>query len=130
MSDEEAVLAANLAFYEAFRARDAGWMARLWARERRVACIHPGLAALVGRDAVMSSWRAILGQPDAPAVECVDAEASLLGDAAFVTCIERAEGAELVATNVFAREGDAWRLVLHQAGPLNRRLATDLGELN
>ena len=48
MSDEEAVLAANEAFYRAFAARDFAAMDALWAAEAPVACIHPGWDALVG----------------------------------------------------------------------------------
>jgi hypothetical protein len=33
-----------------------------------------------------------------------------------VICSEHLEGGTLAATNVFAREGGAWKLVHHQAG--------------
>ena len=39
----------------------------------------------------------------------------LLGDAAFVICTERIPGVELIATNVFVREDDAWKMVHHHA---------------
>ena len=42
MPDEtSAVLAANQAFYAAFARRDTAAMDDLWARETRVACLHP-----------------------------------------------------------------------------------------
>ena len=115
---ESAVLEANRAFYDAFAESDADAMAALWAREHDVLCIHPGWGALHGRDAVLGSWRAILGSPQPPKVQFTDATAVLLGDTALVTCIEHIGKADLAATNVFALEGGQWVLVHHHAGPM------------
>ena len=46
MSDEQAVLLANEAFYRAFTDRDEEAMRELWAVETEVVCIHPGWAPL------------------------------------------------------------------------------------
>jgi ketosteroid isomerase-like protein len=113
------VLDANDAFYRAFAARDADAMAALWAEDHPVACVHPGSDVLVGRDAVLASWRAVLVPGGAPDLACSSAQAHVLGDVAFVTCHEvLRQGARLAATNVFARERGAWRLVHHQAAPI------------
>ena len=86
--------------------------------ETPVACIHPGWDALVGREAVMESWAAILGGPGAPQIRCEAPRAFVLGPSAFVICREVLEQQGwLIATNVFAREGGGWRMVHHQAGP-------------
>ena len=117
MTDEEAVLAANAAFYRAFLDRDVDAMEALWARTTRVACVHPGWQVLSGRDAVMASWRGILnGVP--PAIRCTEAIACVTGSSAFVVCTESIDSAELVATNVFVREEGAWKLAHHHAGPV------------
>lgn len=116
-SDEDEVLAANAAFYEAFDARDVPRMEELWAKAHPVAVIHPGWPALHGRDEVLDSWRGILEGPAPPDISCEDARAVILGSAAFVVCTELLSGGSLVATNVFAREDGAWRIVHHQAGP-------------
>jgi ketosteroid isomerase-like protein len=115
-SAENAVLAANRSFYEAFTGRDAEAMERLWAREHAVACTHPGRAALHGRDAVLSSWRAIVGSPDAPTVRFTAAAAVVLDDAAFVTCVEQVGDSRTAATNVFVLEQGEWKMVHHHAG--------------
>ena len=120
MSDEDAVLAANEAFYRAFAARDLAAMDALWAAEAPVACIHPGWDALVGRAAVMESWAAILGGPGAPQSRSEAAHAFVLGPSAFVICREVLEGGRLIATNVFAQEHGGWRMVHHQAGPASQ----------
>ncbi len=115
MDDHDAILAANEAFYAAFRSGDDDAMERVWAERAEVACVHPGSAPLHGRDDTMESWREILGGP--PPIHCVHPHVHQLGDAAFVICGERVPGGVLVATNVFVREGGAWRMVHHHAGP-------------
>ena len=117
MSDHQAVLFANEAFYRAFADGDLSAMDAVWARAAPVACIHPGWAALSGREAVMESWRAILSSSNRPAIESRAATAFLYGDTAVVICYEAVNKAFLVATNVFVREGRAWKMVHHQAGP-------------
>ena len=117
---EDEVRAVNEAFYRAFRERDLAAMERLWASEAPVACMHPGLSVLMGRDAVMRSWRGILRHPGAPTLTCSQVEVHLLGTSAFVTCLAGREGEvpKLIATNVFTLEAGRWRIVHHHAAPL------------
>jgi ketosteroid isomerase-like protein len=117
--DEQDVLAANQAFYEAFAEHDASAMEAVWAREAEVACLHPGWEPLLGREAVMRSWRAILSGGGAPeAIRCERAVARVAGDAAWVICAEVLPGGALAATNLFQKERGAWRMVHHHASPL------------
>ncbi len=118
------VLLANDSFYQAFAGRDVDRMEEVWARRAPVACVHPGWQPLMGRDAVMASWRGILRGPGAPDITCTEAICHVVGDGAFVVCIERLDGGTLVATNVFIREDGAWRIIHHQAGAI----ADDLDE--
>jgi ketosteroid isomerase-like protein len=119
MSQHElTVLDANSAFYRAFAARDLEAMDALWSRQKPVMCVHPGWDALRGRDEVMQSWRAILTGDESPKIGCSHAFAQVHGDVALVVCREHIPGGQLVATNVFVREGGAWHLVHHQASPL------------
>jgi ketosteroid isomerase-like protein len=117
-SDERDVLDANTRFYDAFVKRDLTAMSDLWHDALPVVCVHPGWAALEGRARVLASWRGILSNAEAPPIRCLRASVHLLGDMAMVVAHEALGGARLVATNVFAREGSTWRMVLHQAGPL------------
>ena len=116
-SQQAAVLAANESFYRAFAARDLAAMDRVWAHEVAVACVHPGWAPLLGRDAVMESWAGILGNPSSPNIRCLQAQASVYDEVAMVLCYEVVERGYLVATNLFVREGGGWKLFHHQAGP-------------
>ena len=116
--DEVEVLAQNRAFYAAFRQRDLDSMDELWAQRVSVACVHPGWQPIRGREQVMASWRAILGQSSVPQIRCADASAHVMGQTAFVLCEELLGEGRLVATNIFVREDDSWRLCHHQAGPM------------
>ena len=121
MTDQDAVLAANLEFYRAFAARDLAGMEALWARTAPVACLHPGWAALFEREAILASWEAILSHPEAPRVACFDERVYVYGDAALVLCEEELAGGTLAASNFFVREAGEWRIVHHQAGQIVRR---------
>lgn len=123
------VARANNAFYGAFRARDPEAMARAWMDLPSVRCIHPGGEILVGSEQVQASWAAILTQGEALHIEVTDLEVDLLGDAGWVTCVERLHplrepdgpAAEVATTNLFLCGEEGWRMVLHHASPMRRR---------
>jgi hypothetical protein len=95
-------------------------MGEVWATTGPVSCIHPGWGILYGREAVLQSWQGILRNPRAPRIKMHNERVVQLGDAAVVTCVEELNGQQfLAATNVFVRDGSAWRLIHHQAGPAN-----------
>ena len=120
MSEREAILFANDAFYIAFSARDMAAMREVWASDRPVSCTHPGWATVYGRDAVLASLQSILRNPNAPKFKVHTEHIDMVGDAAVVTCVEELTGRQyLAATNVFIRAGSAWKMVHHQAGPAN-----------
>ena len=118
MSDDEAILAANAAYYRAFSTGDFAAMSRIWA-EDGVSCVHPGWMPLVGRDAVIESYRAILTGPNRVRIAHRDDSAIVTGEEGRVVCIEIVENtALLAATNFYRRVGGAWRMVHHQASPI------------
>lgn len=115
MRDPINVLAANDEFYVAMRRGDLDEMERLWARGREVTCTHPNWAMLIGREAVMESWRLILTQAAAPSIWPAECEVVVTGSTAMVLCIERLDGNELMAANSFVLEDNEWRIMNHQA---------------
>ena len=114
-SARAAVLAANDVFYRAMREGDYAAMDRLWARRRTVTCTHPDWKMLVGRRAVMNSWRLVLVDHAPPEIWPSGAHAIVTGATAMVLCTERVDGVELIAANTFVREGSRWRLLNHQS---------------
>jgi limonene-1,2-epoxide hydrolase len=118
MIDKNVLVFANDSFYHAFAGRDLAAMDQLWARDSDVTCIHPGWAALRGRDQVMAGWRSIMENPASPDISPYHARPHVLGeDGAFVVCYEKVPGGVLIATNIFVEEDGRLCLVHHQAAP-------------
>ena len=118
MCDESGVLAANEAFYAAFRSRDIAAMDALWSRTRSVAVYHPGWPGIEGRDQVMHSWYRILVVGSPPDIRPLEPKVILNGSTAVLFCTEDLGGNAAIATNTFVREGGTWRLTHHQAAGL------------
>lgn len=119
MTDEDAVLAANAAYYDAFAQGDVGAMNRVWADDA-ISCIHPGWPVLVGRQVVLDSYRNILRNPERERIGHRDHMVLIAGREARVLCVEviAGTGVTLAATNGFRRIDGAWRLIHHQASPI------------
>ena len=118
MSDTDAILAANAAYYRAFSTGDVAAMDQIWADDG-VSCVHPGWTPLIGRAAVVDSYRNILTSPNRVRIAHREDTAILTGAEGRVVCIEIVEGtALLAATNFYRRIGGAWRMVHHQASPV------------
>ena len=114
---ESALRAANEFYYRAFAARDLVAMEALWAQDG-VACVHPGWPALIGRAAVIASYRDIFRNTAQEAVTAREAKIIVGDNEGRVYCVEEVGGSLLVATNWFRRIDDDWRLLHHQASPL------------
>ncbi len=115
--DEDALLAANAAYYRAFAARDLAAMEGIWA-EDAVTCVHPGWPALIGRAPVLASYRDIFRNTSQEAVTAREERLLLDGSDGRVFCVEEVGGGLLLATNWFKLVDGRWRLTHHQASPL------------
>jgi ketosteroid isomerase-like protein len=124
VSDDVAeVEQANARFYQAFETLDLARMERVWAHDEHVKCVHPGWPILIGWEAVRSSWATIFENTGEMRFTLSDVRASARGDLAWVTCTEnifsevhgRLAVTSVLATNLFERGPDGWRLVHHHA---------------
>lgn len=115
--DEDALLAANAAYYRAFSMRDLAAMEAIWADDG-VTCVHPGWPALVGRAQTLASYRDIFRNPSQEEVRAGEERVVIDGADGRVFCVERVGGGLLLATNWFRRIDGRWRLLHHQASPL------------
>ena len=124
MTDEDAILAANAAYYHAFATPDFAAMSRIWADDA-VSCIHPGWPALIGREAVLESLPQHPAQPQPGADRASRRYADRVGEQGRVLCVELVSGAAmaLAATNCFRRIDGEWRMIHHQASPIASLLA-------
>ena len=108
---------ANEAFYLAFETKDLKAMSHIWCEHGDPVCLHPGWPTLIGREAILESWRGILTNPPQSQVSFFDARVSLINDeSAAVVCYEKTDDQIMVATNVFRVEGGRPRMYIHQAG--------------
>jgi ketosteroid isomerase-like protein len=117
MSDEAAILAANAAYYRAFTSANFAAMSRIWADDN-VSCIHPGWPVLIGRQAILESYREILRNPNQERIDPRNDTVMATGDEARVICVEFVGGSALAATNLFKLVDGAWRMTHHQASPI------------
>lgn len=128
------VEAANAAFYTAFETADLDAMQELWLDDPETLCVHPGALPVRGTPAINRSWALIMANTPYIQFFLTDVEVSVLTsegrDVASVTCTENVltadehtdqdsfGGAKAVATNVFVRTPDGWRLWIHHASPV------------
>ena len=119
------VLAANQAFYDAHEAADFDAMSAIWEHSHRVACTHPGWPILRGWPDVGLSWRRIFAGPARNQFIITNEAVVIVGDLGWVTCDENlvsaGDAGTVAATNVFAHDGQRWRLVLHHGSPVVTR---------
>ena len=123
--DEEAVRAANRAFYRAFESLDLARMADVWADDDPLTCIHPNGPLAAGREAVLDTWRIIFANTEHMTFDVQAERIEVRGDLAWVVCTEvlhsttvagPADGA-VQATNVFRRQSGHWKVAHHHASP-------------
>lgn len=123
-----AVEAANTALYTALEQADVDAMARLWDAEQpdALVCVHPGWPLLRGRTAVLRSWSAVMANTGYIQFFLTDVQVAVEAGLAVVTCTEniltsvseRGGAGTAVATNIFRRRSDGWRLQVHHSSPL------------
>jgi ketosteroid isomerase-like protein len=133
-NDVRAVNSANRALYAAVESGDLDLMGAVWldgAYADDVVCVHPGWAPLRGRSEVMRSWAAIMAGTSYIQFFLTDVVVRVTDDIALVTCAENIltgtddagdglgfAGGRVVATNLFRRTSDGWRLWVHHASPV------------
>ncbi len=129
MNTAHALFAAD-AFYLAFTNKDIDAMDGLWAKKVALCCVHPGWPRLTEREAIIESWRNILGNPDQIGPTAYGHEAHVWGDCVGITCYEALAGGVILASKVFVQEDNEWRLALHHGSPCqNPPAPEESGEL-
>ncbi|MFI1784804.1 nuclear transport factor 2 family protein [Streptomyces rubiginosohelvolus] len=134
-ADIAEVEAANTAFYEAMERGDLEALSGSWlpGEDLTVSCVHPGWPVLTGRGEVLRSYALIMANTEYIQFFLTDVNIAMTGDTALVTCTENilsggpAEegdalgplvGQLVVATNVFRRTPDGWKLWSHHGSPV------------
>lgn len=114
--------AAEAAFYAAFARGRLDEMMRVWAPAADIVCIHPGGPRLCGVDEVRQSWRHILADSTPRAFDLRGLQVLDGGDQRIHLLEEniRVPGTTftappVLATNIYRRDADGWRMVVHHA---------------
>lgn len=122
----EEVTRANQQFYEAFESLDVGRMDQIWVQREYVTCIHPGWGLRVGWPAVRDSWVLIFNNTFAMKFKLTEIQTQVSGDIAWFICTENitsrqgetVQDSRVLATNLYERVGDRWKIIHHHGSPL------------
>lgn len=120
-------------FYEALASGDIERLMALWSEDDEIACVHPGGPRLVGHAAVRASFAAIFDNGAIPVrpqqvqrVESGGASVHHVLERVDIASAEGPQTAWVIATNVFFKTAQGWRLVLHHGSPGSAREPRDL----
>lgn len=123
------------AFYEALQNGDIEKLMACWADEDEIVCVHPGGPRVVGPIAIRAAFDGLFANGSVRAtplqVRKIEALSSVVHN-----LIERIEvmtqggpaHAWVLATNVYHRTSQGWRLVAHHASPGSADMVQELNE--
>jgi len=111
-------------FYEALQQADLDKLMSVWSDDDDIACVHPGGPRVLGHAAIRASFETIFAngavalQPQGVqrvlglgcAVHHVDERITLTG-------AQGSRSAWVMATNVYVKTAQGWRMVAHHASP-------------
>ena len=115
---------AEAAFYAAFESANADAIMDVWADDGNIMCIHPNGPRLVGQQEVREGWKQIMKYSPNMRFQLTFLDSVTTDDVAVHYVNEQiyVGGQQepdftVIATNVYRRTGDGWRMVLHHASP-------------
>ena len=112
------------AFYDALQRGDIEKLMACWADEDEIFCIHPGGPRLVGATAIRTTFEAMFAE--GPVRAWPERVRKIVSVTSSVhNLVERVEvltpggltSAWVIATNIYHRTAQGWRLVAHHASP-------------
>ena len=113
------------AFYQALQKGDLENLMACWADEDDIVCVHPGGPRIIGAAAIRASFElmfenggAILAQPThVRKVETITSAMHNLVEQVKVSTPQGIQTGYVMATNVYQRTAQGWRMVAHHASP-------------
>jgi ketosteroid isomerase-like protein len=111
-------------FYEALQQADIEQLMACWADEDEIICIHPGGPRLVGSTAIRAAFESLFANGTIAArpeqvskVESLTSAMHNVVERVGVISEEGPKEAFVIATNVYQRTPQGWRMVAHHASP-------------
>ncbi|MDO9403198.1 MAG: nuclear transport factor 2 family protein [Polaromonas sp.] len=115
---------AEAAFYEALQTGQIDKLMACWADEDDIVCVHPGSARLVGAGAIRATFEAMFANGSIQAhpekihkVESLGASVHSVLERIDVMTPDGPRQAVVIATNVYQKTPQGWRMVAHHASP-------------
>ena len=123
------------AFYEALQAGDIDKLMACWADEDEMVCVHPGGPRVVGVGAIRAAFDAMFSNGSIKAtplrVRKIESLASAVHNVLEKIQVMTEEGpreAYVIATNVYHKTAQGWRMVAHHASPGTPREMQELSD--
>jgi ketosteroid isomerase-like protein len=123
---------AEAVFYDAIGRADIDTVMGLWADEEDIVCIHPGAPRLIGHAAIRGSFEQIFEQGGVH-IRPVQVRVSKNMTTAVHNIIEEVhrtssqpKDIHILATNVYMKTPQGWRLVSHHASVVPGEAPSDL----
>ena len=112
------------AFYEALQSADLDKLMACWADEDDLMCVHPSGPRLIGVGAIRAAFEAMFSKGSIRAwpegvrkIDSMTASVHNLRERIEVLTNEGPRLAYVVATNVYHKTTQGWRMVAHHASP-------------
>ncbi len=126
---------AETQFYEALRDGDLDRVMAVWADDDDVVCVHPGGVRVVGQHAVRAAFEAMLANsaivvhPEhVKRVQAMGSAVHSVMERIDVITDEGPRSGWIIATNVYVKTSQGWRMVAHHASPGSAEEAHEIGE--
>jgi ketosteroid isomerase-like protein len=122
-------------FYEALQRGDIERLMAVWSDDEEISCVHPGGPRVVGAAAIRSAFEAVFANGSINVhpekvrrlQTLTSAVHSVLEHIQIMTT-EGPQSAWVVATNVYLKGAQGWRLVAHHASPGSAREVQEIVE--
>ncbi len=128
LSDKEAVLETNQAFYQAFSQRNLQKMNQVWWQGSTSLCIHPGGRVFIGWEEIRDTWSSIFRNTDFLEIDLeiikIEIDQALAYLVVGETVLQSSRGKKFkgqsIGTNIFQKMAGKWYLVSHHGSPIMR----------
>lgn len=121
------------AFYEALQNADLEKLMACWADEDEIVCVHPGGPRLVGMGAIRTAFDAMFANGTIRAwpesvrkIESLASSVHNVRERIEVLTDEGPREAYVIATNVYHKTAQGWRMVAHHASPGSQQEAPEI----
>lgn len=116
------------AFYEALQTANLEKLMACWADEDEIVCVHPGGPRLVGVGAIRAAFEAMFSNGSIRAwpegvrkIESLASSVHNVRERIDVLTEAGPREAYVIATNVYHKTAQGWRMVAHHASPGSER---------